>query len=386
MLVNEVRFRSGVAPGFNEDVGKRTVPTTRAVRRRNPPAAAAAAAAAVPQSVLAMAGCCFAQRQCRRRAGSRLHQAALAKVAASQSESRQQLAVLIDGSFLLWFFQQYGTQPTPPSTGELAQMLLQEVVRLHDTFELADFFGVAFTAPESTSFRVAEIPGYRAVGAVCPQHPCPARLVMEACDELGIHNELVEGHEALDILAARAQVASQKGCNFTLVSGHKAALALVNPNVKVMHPLKKPLLLDEQAVMQRCGVTPALLADYYAMTGGLSNGLPGLPLVGLKRAAKVLNGHGSLEEVLWAADAGKLSGLGPETCKSVSEHADRARLARRALQRHPLEEVLSDLPSLRRQDLDLQRGAAWCTNQGWNNLATIGAPAVEKKLSVAVGP
>lgn len=154
-------------------------------------------------------------------------------------------------------------------------------------------------------------------------------LIREGCECLGVATFTVPGVEADDVIATLAACACASSAERVIVvSSDKDLLQLISADsaatsVRVWDDRKKALL-DQQAVVEKLGVTPALICDFLALTGDSSDNVAGVPGVGPKTAAKLLNEHGSLEHVLAAAPSMKKS----KRQQALVEFAARAREAK----------------------------------------------------------
>ncbi len=136
----------------------------------------------------------------------------------------------------------------------------------------------------------------------------------------------VEGWEGDDILGTLAARGSAAGMRVLLVTGDKDALQLVDETVRVVSTKKgitDIMVYDPEAVIERYGVAPEQVADFLGLKGDPSDNIPGIPGVGEKTAAKLLQEYGTLDSVLEHADEikGKLG-------ENVRENADAARASR----------------------------------------------------------
>ncbi len=108
----------------------------------------------------------------------------------------------------------------------------------------------------------------------------------------------LQGYEADDVIATLAKKADKKGWNVFIVTGDKDALQLVNDRVKILNPQKENVIYDATTVMDRFGVTPALMPDIMGLMGDTSDNIPGVPGIGEKTAVKLIAQYGSLDGVL----------------------------------------------------------------------------------------
>ena len=164
--------------------------------------------------------------------------------------------------------------------------------------ERPDYIAVAFDTPGKT-FRHEMYDLYKANRAEQPEemrHQIP--LIKEVVTALNIPIFELGDFEADDVLATLATKAESEGIDAVIVTGDKDMLQLVSDNVKVLNPHKENSLIDSKAVKSRFGVEPQQMRDLLAMAGDPSDNVPGIPGIGPKTAASLLNDYGTLEEVL----------------------------------------------------------------------------------------
>jgi len=183
---------------------------------------------------------------------------------------------------------------------------------------------VAFDRPEPT-FRHEANPLYKAQREASPDILRQQMgLVREVLAAIGVPVVDLAGWEADDILATLAERAKGDGHDAIIVTGDRDSYQLVHdPHVRVLYNkrgVSDYALYDEAGILEKTGVTPSLYPQYAAMRGDPSDNLDGVPGVGEKTAAKLLNTYGSLEEIL--AHAAEQT---PKLRASLEEHADRAR-------------------------------------------------------------
>jgi len=164
--------------------------------------------------------------------------------------------------------------------------------------ERPDYIAVAFDTPGKT-FRHEMYDLYKANRAEQPEemrHQIP--LIKEVVAAFNIPIFELGDFEADDVLATLATKAESEGIDAVIVTGDKDMLQLVSDNVKVLNPHKENSLIDSKAVKSRFGVEPQQMRDLLAMAGDPSDNVPGIPGIGPKTAASLLNDYGTLEEVL----------------------------------------------------------------------------------------
>lgn len=165
---------------------------------------------------------------------------------------------------------------------------------------------VAFDRAEPT-FRHERVAGYKAGRAETPDILRQQMgLVREVIQVLGITMVDQPGVEADDILATLATQARDNGDDVIVVTGDRDAYQLVeDPHVKVLYNkrgVSDYALYDEDGIEDKTGVRPDKYVLYAAMRGDKSDNLPGVPGVGEKTAAKLLNTYGDLDGIFAALD------------------------------------------------------------------------------------
>ncbi|MFM2077056.1 MAG: polymerase, partial [Actinomycetota bacterium] len=183
---------------------------------------------------------------------------------------------------------------------------------------------VAFDRPEPT-FRHEANPLYKAQREAAPDILRQQMgLVREVLAALNITVIDLAGWEADDILATVAEQGKMLGHDIVIVTGDRDSYQLVSdPHVKVLYNkrgVSDYALYDEAGIKEKTGVTPELYPQYAALRGDPSDNLDGVPGVGEKTAAKLLNQYGSLEGI-FAHTAEQT----PKLRANLEEFADRAR-------------------------------------------------------------
>jgi DNA polymerase-1 len=167
--------------------------------------------------------------------------------------------------------------------------------------EQPDGIAVAFDRPEPT-FRHAMVDDYKAGRSAAPDILRQQMgLVRQVVETLKIPVLELAGFEADDILATLATQARDRGDDALIVSGDRDVYQLVeDPHVKVLYVLRgvsEYRRYDEAGIKERTGVTPKDYPQYAALRGDPSDNLPGVPGVGEKTAAKLINTYGDLDGV-----------------------------------------------------------------------------------------
>jgi 5'-3' exonuclease len=166
-----------------------------------------------------------------------------------------------------------------------------------------DRLGIAVDEDWRPGFRVEALPSYKAHRVSDEPDPIAPQeaLGREVLGALGIAVVGAEGFEAEDVIATLATRARER---VEVVSGDRDLFALVrDPDVRVLYPLvgvTKLLVVDEAEIARRYGIPGRAYGDFALLRGDPSDGLPGVPGIGEKTAARLLAAHGSLTNVLAA--------------------------------------------------------------------------------------
>jgi DNA polymerase I len=165
---------------------------------------------------------------------------------------------------------------------------------------------VAFDRPEPT-FRHSADPDYKANREAAPDILRQQMgLVRQVLDALGIQQVDLAGWEADDLIASAVDVLVARGDDVVIVTGDRDSYQLVSdPHVKVLYNrrgVSDYALYDEAGIEEKTGVRPALYPQYAALRGDPSDNLPGVPGVGEKTAAKLINQYGGLDGIFANVD------------------------------------------------------------------------------------
>jgi DNA polymerase-1 len=146
-------------------------------------------------------------------------------------------------------------------------------------------------------------------------------------DAFGYRNLSVEGYEADDVIASIAERAKTASIPVMVVTGDRDAYQLVDDEVRIMttsRGITDTRVYDRDGVVDRYGIPPELIPDFIGLKGDTSDNIPGVPGIGDKTAADLLQRFGSLEGVLEHVD--DISGA--KRKQNLIEHAEDARLSK----------------------------------------------------------
>ena len=274
--------------------------------------------------------------------------------------------ILVDGSGFI--FRAYHALPpmsrpdgTPVNAVFGFSNMLSRLLKDHVGTHLA----VIFDAGRHT-FRNRIYEQYKAQRPEPPEDLRPQfALVREATRAFGVPAIELEDWEADDLIASYACAVVAQGGRATIVSSDKDLMQLLRPGIDMLDPMKqKPIGLAE--VMEKFGVGPEKLIDAQALIGDSVDNVPGVPGIGPKTAAQLIQEFGDLEGILAAAP-----GMKPSKRRDLLiEHAELARVSRR------LVELACDVPlpepieALVAREPDREVLGPWLAAQGFRSLAS----------------
>lgn len=162
-----------------------------------------------------------------------------------------------------------------------------------------------------------------------PQIP----MIQQVLEAFGIPVVVHPGWEADDVIATITRQAVEHGIDVILVTSDKDCRQLLGPRVRMLN-LRKNTLMGVDELRADWGIGPEQVVDFQSLVGDSIDNVPGVPLVGPKKAAALLNEFGDLEMVLANADKAP----GAKMRENLKVFADQARLCRR------LVKLYDDLP------------------------------------------
>jgi DNA polymerase I len=248
---------------------------------------------------------------------------------AGKAVARGDHVYLVDGSG--YIFRAYHALPplTRPSDGlpvgavhgfcGMLWKLLRETGELAPPTHMAVIFDYS-----AKTFRNDLFEGYKAnrtepPGDLIPQFP----LVRDAVRAFNVACIELEGYEADDIIATYAFQAHDAGAEVTIVSSDKDLMQIVRPGIR-MYDTMKNKVIGEAEVVERFGVPPEKVVEVQALIGDSSDNVPGVPGIGVKTAALLINEFGDLETLLSRASEIKQD----KRRENLIYFADQARLSK----------------------------------------------------------
>jgi DNA polymerase-1 len=206
-------------------------------------------------------------------------------------------------------------------------------------------FAVIFDYSSKT-FRNELYPEYKANRSAPPEDLVPQfAVIREATRAFDLPCIEMEGFEADDLIATYARLAREAGADVTVISSDKDLMQLVGPQVS-MYDSMKDRQIGVPEVIEKWGVPPEKMIDLQALTGDSVDNVPGIPGIGPKTAAQLIEEFGDLDTLLERASEIKQN----KRRENIIEFADKARISRELVR-------LKD-------DVDVTKNwTSWCSTQ-----------------------
>ena len=199
-----------------------------------------------------------------------------------------------------------------------------------------DYIIVAFDSGKPT-FRHEKYPEYKSTRAKMPDELAELLpVIKQAIEALNIPVVEIEGVEADDVVGTLAKRAKQEGFEVLLYTGDKDFLQVLEEGISMLAPGRgnqPDKLWTVHNAHEKFGVRPEQVLDFIALAGDTSDNIPGVPGIGEKTAAKLLNEFGSLDEIYKNLDKIK-----PSLRKKLEAGRESAYLSRE------LARIRTDLP------------------------------------------
>ena len=273
--------------------------------------------------------------------------------------------VLIDASGFIFRSYHAIQQPltNPQGTPVAAvygftQMLLKQIEDLNP-----DHLAVVFDTARET-FRNEIAPDYKANRPEPPEDlVVQFPLVRQATEAFNLDCVEMQGFEADDLIATYTRLAVEAGAEVTIISSDKDLMQLVSDRVTMLDTIKNRRIGPDQ-VKEKFGVPPAKVVDVQALAGDSTDNVPGIPGIGVKTAAQLINDYGDLDTLLEKASEVKQT----KRRESLLEHADKARLSRQLVHLRNDVPVTIQLKDLARRPFDPHMLLKFLTAQGFKSI------------------
>ena len=225
----------------------------------------------------------------------------------------------------------YGIKLLTTKDGQYTNAIYGFMMTLHKLLDESQPEGVAVAFDlRAPTFRHKAYEGYKANRkGMPPELASQLEPLKELLGLMGFTIVTCEGFEADDILGTLAKSCTDRDCECMIATGDRDSLQLVSPSVTVRIAATKfgkpeVTLYDEAKIMEVYGVTPPQLIDIKAIQGDTSDCIPGVPGIGQKGAAQLVQTFGSLDNIYNNLDSDQIK---PAMRKKLEEGRESAYLS-----------------------------------------------------------
>lgn len=238
--------------------------------------------------------------------------------------------------------------------------MLLKVISKHEYSHLA----VALDSGSKT-FRNQIYPAYKANRPPAPEDLLPQfPILREAIKALNIEILEQTGYEADDLIATMANKATENNYKVIIISSDKDLMQLVQDNSICMFDAMKNITIQEKEVVEKFGVEPKKLLDTFALVGDTSDNIPGIPGIGIKTAAELINQFGNLENLYNSLDELKQN----KKNTSIKENQENAFLSKKLISLCYDAPINISLDDLKTKSLNQEQLLSFIETQNFHSL------------------
>ncbi len=174
---------------------------------------------------------------------------------------------------------------------------LLEDSKSNENLQKPTHFAVIFDAARKT-FRNEIYPDYKGNRSEAPDDLAPQfEYIRKSVVAFNLPSVDLPNYEADDLIATYVEQILVKGAKVTIVSSDKDLMQLYKKNVRLFDPMKNKFITTED-IITKFGVGPEKVIDVQSLAGDSSDNVPGVPGIGVKTAAELINKYGTLEKLL----------------------------------------------------------------------------------------
>jgi DNA polymerase-1 len=188
--------------------------------------------------------------------------------------------------------------PTGAVSGFCSMLFkLLEDARSDDSIHKPTHFAVIFDSARK-NFRNEIYSEYKANRADAPDDLAPQfEYIRKSVKAFNLPSIELINYEADDLIATYAKNITEAGAKVTVISSDKDLMQLVSNKVRLFDPMKSRVI-GEKEVIEKFGVKPEQVIDVQSLAGDSSDNVPGVPGIGIKTAAELINKYKNLDKLL----------------------------------------------------------------------------------------
>ncbi len=240
--------------------------------------------------------------------------------------------------------------PTGAVSGFCSMLFkLLEDSKSNQNLQKPTHFAVIFDSARKT-FRNEIYSDYKANRSEAPDDLAPQfEYIRKSVLAFNLPSVDLPNYEADDLIATYVDQILKKGAKVTIVSSDKDLMQLYKKGVRIFDPMKNKFITDDD-VLKKFGVDASKVIDVQSLAGDSSDNVPGVPGIGVKTAAELINKYGTLENLLKSAHEIKQN----KRRETLLENKDKALISKKLVtldDNSPVDRELSEF-KLRNIDKD----------------------------------
>ncbi len=254
--------------------------------------------------------------------------------------------------------------PTGAVSGFCSMLFkLLEDSKSNQNLQKPTHFAVIFDSARKT-FRNEIYSDYKANRAEAPEDLAPQfEYIRKSVQAFNLPSVELLNYEADDLIATYVEKILKKGAKVTIVSSDKDLMQLYKKNVRIYDPMKNKFI-SEDDVFKKFGVNPNKVIDVQALAGDSSDNVPGVPGIGVKTAAELINKYGNLEKLLQSAHEIKQN----KRRETLIENKDKALISKKLVTLKDDAPVDRNLDEFKLKDIDKDKLYQFLREMEFNRL------------------
>ena len=268
--------------------------------------------------------------------------------------------------------------PTGAVSGFCSMLFkLLEDSKSNQNLQKPTHFAVIFDSARKT-FRNEIYSDYKANRSEAPDDLAPQfEYIRKSVLAFNLPSVDLPNYEADDLIATYVDQILKKGAKVTIVSSDKDLMQLYKKGVRIFDPMKNKFINDED-VIKKFGVDASKVIDVQSLAGDSSDNVPGVPGIGVKTAAELINKYGTLEKLLDSAHEIKQN----KRRETLIENKDKALISKKLVTLDHKSPVNKNLTEFKLKEVDKDKLYKFLREMEFNRLLSSAISAYgEPKLS-----
>ena len=268
--------------------------------------------------------------------------------------------------------------PTGAVSGFCSMLFkLLEDSKSNQNLQKPTHFAVIFDSARKT-FRNEIYSDYKANRSEAPDDLAPQfEYIRKSVLAFNLPSVDLPNYEADDLIATYVEKILKKGAKVTIVSSDKDLMQLYKKGVRIFDPMKNKFISEED-IINKFGVDASKVIDVQSLAGDSSDNVPGVPGIGVKTAAELINKYGTLEKLLKSANEIKQN----KRRETLIENKDKAIISKQLVTLKQDSPVNRDLSEFKLKEIDKDKLYKFLREMEFNRLLSSAISAYgEPKLS-----